>query len=220
MFWKKRLALMEPMEELDDLLAAVGDGLPYAEVTRQVLDCISVISALPAYEHPNGFLVFDLAQVDQLQLRLHIWDSNSLGQKAHSIHDHVYSVESVVIDGCIRQTTWSTRSEGDQSLKEFEVDYRGKASTMKQTGRCLAVSPDAVDIFRAGTRYSLPEGVFHSVEVLEVPTATLFLRAMGQSNAKPRVLGERADERIVSPRTAVDRDRSKNAVRSITRDLS
>lgn len=208
------------MDKLDELLAAVRDGLPYVEITRQVLNCVPIISAQQAYEHPNGFLVFDLAQVDQLQLRLHIWDSNTLGQKAHSIHDHTYSVESIVIDGCIRQTTWSTGAENDQRFAEFEVDYLGEASTMKPTGRTLTVSPDAVDVFRAGTRYNLPEGVFHSVEVLEVPSATLFLRAKGQSNANPRVLGEWADERIVSPRALVVRDRSRRAVRSIMRDLS
>lgn len=192
------------MDELDALVREVRTGGDHERVVFHLLDALPDIARLPAIGHPNGFLAIPLHEEPSGVIRLHLWSGSDPLQGEHSIHDHTYDLQSLVLPGALRQALWKVEASDDGPLEEFGVSYRGAGSEIHATGRRVSVTELDTRLLSAGDRYSVEAGAFHSIVPVQLPASTIFLKSPARRRQVGRVVGRAVPSgRLAASRSTV-----------------
>lgn len=180
---------MRNMESLLDLVES--ESIDFDAVLRLFEHLSSDMAQCEAYAHPYGFSVFNLFDDGSGGvLRLHVWsnDRRAIAESEFDIHDHVYSLSSVIICGSISQTTYSI-GKGEPNSTYYIGSYGENSSTISPTNDTVHVVATSVQTFLAGHRYQLPSGQLHSVVPSQDTSATLVATRRSIERLAPMILG-------------------------------
>ncbi len=137
--------------------------------------------------HPLGFIYMSLPVSGGLCLRFHLWPEVSSANnvfRSGELHDHTYSLTSLIVAGQLRQRTFVATLGDDFS--EYKVTYRESRSQLDPTGRRTQLVVQTDQLFNQGMCYHLEAGSVHCVEAKGTPLATAVL-TKPKLNTEPRV---------------------------------
>lgn len=142
--------------------------------------------------HPTGFVVATIARQHVGVLRLHIWpdDERSYGEPLWPIHDHVWSLRSLVLVGQVRSEHADVVDAQGGSFRRYAVRYEpGHQSQLVADG-----PPVRRDMVRsrstpAGAMYTVQAGEFHASSAATGCLAATLVATQPTSRRYPFVLG-------------------------------
>ena len=184
---------------MNEVFQALYSGiLEERAVTHIARKAISLISSSsvgfsPTW-HALGFIHCKLLHVDQGTLRIHIWPKklrNDAEQK-YKIHDHIFSLKSLVICGHLKNITYQLRSvddadEVDQKL--FYVEYLNSGSRLRSSGKHFQSSVVEEMVVRSNEIYNVERGVFHESVVSDGELVATFVATYNHCAGVPQMLG-------------------------------
>jgi hypothetical protein len=157
-------------DEFERLIAAARNGS--FEVALRNTELATAV----ARRHPLNFLVIKTDDGAGTALRLHLWNmSFKFGQSGFEVHNHVFDIDSFVIDGCVRQTIYAAEADTVGAWEAYQVSYDDAGSSLVPTHSRLALRAVREDVFTAGDRYKLSHGMLHSLRLLSKSAVTLVL---------------------------------------------
>ena len=142
--------------------------------------------------HPLGFMMLNVGTADSMTLRMHIWPSTKRVQQepAWLIHNHTFSLKSLVVFGNIKNTRYSV-VPGNNNSCLYEVSYSQKKSLLTKTDVKLCFKEKIVQNFKYRDIYEVESGKFHSSTVKENgTTVTLCETKSSNDSAPPLVVGD------------------------------
>jgi hypothetical protein len=146
--------------------------------------------------HPNGFVQLDLT-IDG-RVRFHVWPETPIEAQAtrHTIHDHNFDMESIVLRGKLRNLVYETAetpseayAPGAPIFAMHAVHSIGGADTILKPLPEMAYSPLKVlsgQQYETGQSYYLPAAVLHDTETTGL-TATIMTKVNFKRDYRPRV---------------------------------
>lgn len=170
--------------------------------------------------HPLGFIHMRLADDGETALRLHIWSRVHAApmQPLWSVHNHVFSLESLVIHGSIRDTRFEVApaEAGDKQL--YEVVYRENGSLRRRTGKRVHCVRNQESIHRVGDQYAIAAQMFHSSSLAEGDLAMTIVKTTGTGDGRPMVVGDlHGEDEYVFVQREVDADVLRNVIRGLSK---
>lgn len=158
------------INEFNNLIDAVGQGKFEAALST------SILAGQPARCHPLNFVAIRIEDENGIGLRLHLWnDGFHFGQSGFEVHDHIFELDSFVVEGIVRQTIYEIEPRDDGEFSAYEVNYERDAATLVPVRNQLKLRTVEVDDISQGSRYSLKPGVFHRLEPQTLTAITLVL---------------------------------------------
>jgi hypothetical protein len=158
---------------------------------RLLRDIASGARDLAAVRHPLGFFCFPAQRLPGRGVCIHLWTPGSRHALTTShVHAHSWDLTSYVLYGTLRnQRVRVADTPGSATHRVFEVRSRGDVDELHATGRLVSYQPEADDVYRAGSVYSLRAGEFHAtVPPGEQDVATVVL-GRGRADAADLTLG-------------------------------
>ena len=152
----------------------------------------SAVSARDVAWHPTGFVVGKLRVSEHGTLRLHVWpdDARVYGEPHWPVHDHVFSLESLVLVGAVVSREHEVVDDPAGSMRRWAVDYGpGRDSRLVPEGEPVTMRPAAPITTRAGEAYSVDAGRFHASTVPEGQLAATLVATRVTGRQRPFVLG-------------------------------
>lgn len=146
-------------ESVGEMLKLVAEGRDEEVVDRNEIQF-----------HPLGFLACRWPVGDGQNLRIHLWskDFGWAQEPGWEIHDHVFSFESIVLLGQIKNYVYDIapcfNSCDPYSL--YVVNYERKKSILRRVEIDVDLLLTESTIESAGSRYRLKSGVLHRSELL------------------------------------------------------
>lgn len=118
--------------------------------------------------HGNGFMQLDLSETQ----RLHLWGHHAIPRQKHrtTVHDHIFSFDSVVIKG---QLVNVTMVELDYGI-DYKV-HRVEKALLVDTGRYCSLRVTKTEVVWPGDSYRCLVGEIHDTLVV-CPTITLLTK--------------------------------------------
>jgi len=175
--------MLDTIQEVEEALQNGQAGLP---------DFLRLRIALlaPFKRHPLGFLSCTLLSEGSRRLRLHYWPVGGAFQQSADcqIHDHLFDLNSWVLEGLIENIEYKTSLTGDEHAL-YEASYNGDTSVLKKTKATLRLEAARRQSFRAGERYSVAAGVLHQTVRRGDKPATTVLVTDDRSRSAPLVVG-------------------------------
>lgn len=159
-------------------------------VVRSVL---SEAFRLDLRRHPLGFIHADLtsevAAAPGERLRLHVWDGNRAPvDDLGDLHDHVWHLRSWILHGRLSDATYRAVEDDAGPYWGSRVRY----GTQNVAQQALRYRLDLVQRreVSANSAYSIPAGIVHKSQPLQIPTVTLVLAVdeAGRREQGPLVL--------------------------------
>lgn len=143
--------------------------------------------------NPNGFYVARLyTNDDGRNIRLHIWPrvGRWLQDERLMIHDHVYSLRSLVLCGRLMNEYFHVEQINDHATYRFyEVKYDKHSSWLEGTQTSVKIRKYRTVEYDLGTVYTIDSDTFHLARVsADMLTATLVLTS-SPLNKAPSVVG-------------------------------
>jgi len=140
--------------------------------------------------HPNGFLQLPLSPNTtwrESPLRLHVWTERVQvrGDQRLVVHDHAHGIESYVLDGVLRNTTYHIEETPDGGYVVLHSDGNGQ---LQPTGTPVSCVQNASTIISVGSRYYIPKGQFHSSLAESPLVITVIHRSDIDVSYRPKVI--------------------------------
>jgi hypothetical protein len=154
-----------------------------------------------ARRHPLNFIAFKSEDHRGRVLRLHLWnEALSFGQDGFEVHDHVFDIESFVVEGAVRQTLYEAVSDPSGAWEVFRVSYSSGGSDLTATNDRVTLRVLQEEIHREGDRYRLDEGILHRLVPATRTAVTLVLThphrgtpiSIGPQGSAPRLSTRRS----------------------------
>lgn len=169
--------------------------------------------------HPTGFVVGKLSVTERGVLRLHVWpdDERIYGEPHWPVHDHVFSLQSLVLVGAVVSREHEVADDRAGSMRRWAVDYGpGRASQLVPDGEPVVMQPAEPITTHAGETYAVDAGRFHASTVPEGQLAATLVATRGTERQRPFVLGPaQRHEPIAVRRIAVAPERWRGWVHRI-----
>lgn len=165
----------------------------YSKVNMlKILDfLIYDINNIYAEWHPLGFIYIKLIQDKNNDYRLHIWpkEIRSLNKTQHPIHNHIYSIESLVVSGNVGCETYSIDKKPISKTKLYEVHYSNLGSKLVSTNELVNVEKKNISWTNAGNIYKIEKGDYHQSVVEQNTFAATVVKNYNKSdNIRPTVV--------------------------------
>lgn len=161
--------------------------------------------------HPTGFVVGKVRVTEHGMLRLHVWpdDERIYGEPHWPVHDHVFSLQSLVLVGAVVNREHAVADDPTGSMRRWAVDYGpGRDSRLVPDGQPVAMRSAEPITTRAGETYCVEAGRFHASTVPEGQLAATLVATRGTARQRPFVLGpSQPREPIAVSRIAVAPER-------------
>jgi hypothetical protein len=167
------------LREFTKALRNAVDGDHIAVNSLQLVDEVTGnLEVLAAFRHPLGFLHVELTPLLRLpraeRLRLHIWPSTSyLGDPAGNIHDHTWSLTSVVLRGSLRDRNYEPIPCERGAYTGTRVVYGEQNAFVDDSRYSLEKVADRTVV--PGQVYKVPARVVHRTDVTTAQTVTVVL---------------------------------------------
>ena len=134
---------------------------------------------LQCTRHPLGFLHLELSPVASLRdgerLRLHYWPHEGSNPDAiGTLHDHVWTLASVVAAGRLRDRTFGVVPDPDGTYRGATVEYGSAANHFTDCGR-FELTFERELLVGPGEIYRIPSRTVHDSEVIDAPAVTFVL---------------------------------------------
>jgi len=143
-------------------------------------------------KHPLGFIYIELAKEDSAIYRLHIWakDVRYTQEPNWPIHNHIYDIESYLIIGKIKQTTYNlVNAKENPSYPLYKIKYTKKGTIKEKLKESTDLEISDIKILNTGESYSFPKESFHRIDVPnDSLTATLVKSSAINNNNSPIVV--------------------------------
>lgn len=155
--------------------------------------------------HPTGFVVVQLWTEGGRCLRLHVWPATSrrLSEPCWPIHDHVWSLRSVILVGSLHTDVYQVLPGRDHPL--FEVQYAdGVKSKLVRQPRGVTLGSNGGQTCTSKCGYALPSRVFHSSAAERESLTATIVATWRDEHGWPYVVGSgdavtvEVERRIVS----------------------
>ncbi|WP_407565223.1 hypothetical protein [Streptomyces sp. 184] len=124
----------------------------------------------PALWHPLGFFRLELAR-DHLRRRyvLHCWPRGErrTREPAWAVHRHAFALESLVVEGEIRDRRFGGAAAGRAALRGplYRAEGVGRQSALKRTEDIAELDEAEDRSFGTGSFYAVPPARFHESRV-------------------------------------------------------
>lgn len=144
--------------------------------------------------HPLGFYYASEPLDHNRQFRFHLWplDWSTPEQEKHrELHDHLYSLNSLVIAGALRHETFEVVQDENGPYEICRVEYGSSGSGVHGTATYGVEEIVTSGAHVSGCAYRLRPGTFHRVTPLKLPSATLVLTDVESGPRQARVLVRR-----------------------------
>jgi len=192
-------------ELLDRLSALVGAGTrpAPAEISAVFAAAEQEPDSHPSFWHPLGFVHVRLYAEPGRSLRLHLWPRGRrvLQEPLWLIHDHIFTLRSVILVGAVRNTVYEAIESEHARYRIYEVSYGGPDSSRnKLTATSALVLPRSTlsEGHVAGAAYSIPPSVFHESVVSEDVCAATLVLTSDPLPLSPRVVGDASAPSTIS----------------------
>ncbi len=159
------------MIDLISLLTALRDGRPLPKC-----DLRELVATQTFCVHPLGFLQGDVLVLSGGErLRVHLWDESwTHGQGADvSIHDHVYDLRSAVLVGALEHRYFRLNEPAGTLHTVLAVQYDPEGSRITRLSDEVGVLFTGRDVVKAGERWAMDAGHFHSTRVVTATAASI-----------------------------------------------
>lgn len=164
----------------DELVTASSEGRFEAALMQTPLGSAKV------HSHPLGFKVARVSN-GAIHLRLHLW-TGSAEQLGFEVHDHSFDLKSHVVEGAIRQITYTAHADPAGHRCVYQVAYENGGSVLRKSYIVVRLEKERQDVFPAGTTYYVPAGKLHMAEINGCATAiTLVLTS--EKGRQPVTIG-------------------------------
>jgi hypothetical protein len=124
---------------------------------------------------------------------LHIWPDTErdYAEPRWPVHTHRWTISSVIVAGQVLNETFAVEPTDGGQHQLYEVLYAGDGITERaRTKQRVSMRPARSDSWRAGDRYEIDLGTFHSTTVPDgILSATLIVSGV-QTDAPPKVVGD------------------------------
>jgi hypothetical protein len=185
---------MAEADIIENAAVAVLEGDdPRVELLPLIGMLASQPERFPATKHVLGFLHCKLGELDGRTLRLHIWpDTERLyGDPQWPVHTHHWTISSAVVAGHVVNETFAVWPDIQGQSQLYEVHYAGNGlSERRRTDERVVVVKNDSETWRAGDRYDIPLGTYHSTTVPEGTFAATIIVTGTRTDALPLVLGQ------------------------------
>lgn len=175
-------------------LVSLGKAPSISETTALIQSCLEHLAAIPARQHPLGFLHLDLSDVSgRAGARLHVWDASFMtrADPLGRLHDHQWELRSAVLLGHLIDRALDPVADTEGDYTAHRVNYVETGNRLEPVaGRWSLHEREARELQR-GDFYSLASRVVHATEIVTIPTATL-VTAIDQGGPGPLVFTPRA----------------------------
>jgi hypothetical protein len=154
-----------------------------------------------ARKHPLNFVALKSEDDMGRALRLHLWnDAFAFGQDGFEVHDHVFDIDSFIVQGAVRQTLYEAIYDPSGAWEAFHVSYASGGSELTATNNCMTLRVLREEIHREGDRYRLDNGILHCLVPATQTAVTLVLTkphsgtpiSVGLQGSVPRLRTERS----------------------------
>jgi len=141
-------------------------------ITKSDLDVRGILDyIIESYEdfspnwHALGFIHCKLLTANGGTLRLHIWmsDEKNKDEQIEKIHDHLFSLNSFVISGEIKNELFDISEANKESFthRAYIVKYIGKDSCVKSNNKYYNVYNSSEEIIASAEYYTITSSMFH-----------------------------------------------------------
>ncbi|MEO3851374.1 hypothetical protein ABGB09_27745 [Streptomyces sp. B8F3] len=165
----------------DKTVAALGELAERLDPTR-----------LPALWHPLGFFRLDLA-VDAWRRRymLHCWPRGDrrTAQPAFPVHRHAYALESLVVDGELRNRLFGAAPGGLRGPL-YRAERAGRQVALKRTEHMAELDVTEERSLGPGSFYAVSAADFHESRVEGPGFCVTLARAAPKVRAGPHAVGQ------------------------------
>lgn len=184
------------------------------------------IDRIKVYEHPLGFLHYDLTAIAHVEsggfARLHIWDHQlSTPDAAGNVHDHTWHLHSMVLTGALRDRTYQPAQSAMGAMHAVQVIYGTDNKFVDAGAYHLTLVRDQT--FTKGDIYTIPSRMVHKSQVITEPTVT-FVVGIPDSHAQrkgPLIFSRNQAPATGTPRRKqVSSNTALNALRAVTEAVS
>lgn len=136
----------------------------------------TALSRVPIRRHPLGFFVAKVEDGKGTALRLHLWPKVGSGlQDGFEVHDHLFDLESYVIQGAVQETTYVAEAAHEGPHRIYNVVYESDSSRLSASGTTISLKVTRERTIAAGESYELPAGVLHLLQATMDRSVTLVL---------------------------------------------
>lgn len=138
-----------------------------AIIARDILasPSLAVLLAAPSWKkHPLGFLQLQLAEVEGVALRLHVWPKNRTSSEDDPdvLHSHPWPLWSYVLLGELENVLIAVAADPKGRDLLYKVERRGSKVIREREERAVSWKETLVTQVRAPGSYQVPMGVFHT----------------------------------------------------------
>lgn len=182
----------------DTVATLVLEPTPRIEEPRKLLRSIVADTAIAFTPHPLGFVRCHLGESSRGLVYLHCWPGTPrfCQSDGSNVHRHSVAVASLVLAGELTDATYEWRSYQGGDCRLFAQDLNRPSAGLAPTSEVGHPVLTQSKHVRAGERYLIPSGTFHSTEVdwtMLVVTAAVFVA--GEAGV-PLVVGSASGARL------------------------
>ena len=147
--------------------------------TKQILDyIINNYDDFTPNWHALGFIHCKLVELKEGTLRLHIWDNQEkhAEEQLEKIHDHLFSLNSFVISGKIKNEVFKVIEVNDNEFTHhaYTVKYDNRYSSLVSNNRLYKVTELNEEVITDGQYYKIDSSSFHRSSLAnDTPALTL-----------------------------------------------
>jgi hypothetical protein len=156
-------------------LSTAGDKETLAiESKALIAELVACVDGLEVRLHPLGFYHVELTPLMPMpgrRVRLHIWDAPVQADDMGLMHDHMWSLTSVIVAGGLTNILFDATADPFGPYDGVRVRY-GSRNSFKFESRYL-LTESARDELRAMQVYRVPARIVHTTLVTTFPTVTL-----------------------------------------------
>jgi len=181
----------------------------FISLLESVLDSEAALQEIASrsYVHPNRFDKISLisSSIPDYKLRLHIWWPSSEDGFTESVHNHQWTLSSVVLLGSLHSQDFMVGDQGPEYLHYTYSSRPGLSNRPELTASPVALSCVSDTVLATGSYYVLSTEVLH--RVISDPrnmTATLMLQGPANPNTVVHIYTDEpiyVGEGVESPET-------------------
>lgn len=186
------------------------------EVTNGLRD-----NSLLAEAHPLGFLCLRWYLSGGRSLRLHLWSRQFAWRQVPDwqIHDHVFGLRSLVLEGALLNKYYAVAQDGNQSRHlwpMYTVAYEEGTSSLRDTGLQVKISVSSTQRVVAKQAYTVEPRVLHRTKLVSQRAASLVATTQDTERpAPPCVVGSNSGKSLIFSRSTENLDVRKIALEFI-----
>ncbi|MEV0134104.1 hypothetical protein AB0H83_37275 [Dactylosporangium sp. NPDC050688] len=193
---------MAPVVRPDDaVVGELASAYDRRDPDRSIAAAAELIGAcrvddLDAWWHPLGFFRFDLAlDSNGCRYTMHCWPPGirATQNPAWTIHRHVWELESLIVEGGLRDTQFVSNDAADDrctGVVYLAGSAPGRVSLLERTERRIGLAPDVDDFRRAGQFYNVSLSSFHESLVHPDGACLTLVRIGPRLRSRSEVVGE------------------------------